>query len=115
EDVGLPRAALVYGVNVAVFTVGVDHAVHVDDRRVDAPLEAHIRPLSAGGIRHARDRSIRVARADLVVGILKLPFDIQVGAELRDEERTVLSQWTDRIDVAVGTKLRAAAVLVVFD
>src|SRR5262245_23695731 len=46
EEHLLQRAALRDGVQVSVLTIDVDDAVFVDHRRVDAPLEPYVWPLS---------------------------------------------------------------------
>src|SRR5215468_2852824 len=48
KQILLERTALVNGVYVAIFTVGVNNTVAIDHRGVDAPLEADVLPLVAG-------------------------------------------------------------------
>src|SRR6266705_6817774 len=57
EDLLLQSPTLVDRKQVAVFAVGVDYAVRVNRRSVDAPLE------TVRVIRHAGYRSVRVSRA----------------------------------------------------
>src|SRR5262249_49422972 len=80
KDFLLEGTALADRVEVAVFTVGVDHSVRIDQSSVDTPLEA-IRV-----IRDAGYRAVRISRAALRVGVLESPLDGQIWAELCDEE-----------------------------
>src|SRR5262249_2536691 len=112
EDVRLQRAALIDGVQIAIFAVRVDDPVHVHDGCIDAPLEPDVRPLVTGGVGPTGDRAIGVARAFLVVGVLELPFNAEARTQLGDEKWTVLSRRADAVHVAIRSELRSAAVLV---
>src|SRR5262245_12263344 len=115
KDLRFEQSALVDGVEISVLAVCVDHAMSVDHRSVDAPFEADIRPLRAGGVRNTGDGAVGVGRAALAVRALELPLDAQVWIELRDEERSVLPRRADAVDVAIRAELWTAAVFVVLD
>jgi hypothetical protein len=72
-------ASLANGVKIAVFTIGINHTVGVNHSRVHAPFKT-VRMVGNAG-----DRPIGIARATLGVGVLKIPFDVEVGVKLRNK------------------------------
>ena len=64
EDMLNEGASLSNGVEIAVFTVGINHTICVHHGRVHAPLKA------IGMVGNASNGSVRIARATLGVGVL---------------------------------------------
>src|SRR5260370_585896 len=112
EDALQEDAALPNGIEVAVFAVGIDHAISVHDSGVHAPLEA------VGMVRLATQRAVRVPGAALRVGVLETPLDVQIGIELGHKERLRAqrlggaSLWAPVRIVTIASKSRSGVVIV---
>src|SRR5260370_17386153 len=90
---------------ITISAGGVDDAIHVHCRRIDAPFEA----VRMGG--PAAQGSIRIAAAALSIGIPELPLGHQARRELGDVIGTLWSYRTVHRAVAVRTRV----VVVVLD
>src|SRR5580765_4017551 len=81
EDVLNQDAALPDSVEVAVFAIGINHAVRIHHCSVHAPFKA----VRIGSL--AADGPIRIASAALGVGVLEGPLGVEVGIKLSNKIR----------------------------
>ena len=72
-------ASLADGVEIAVFTVGINHAICVHHRCVHAPFK------TVGMVGNAGYAAVRIARAAQGVGVLEIPLNVEIGIKLRNK------------------------------